>query len=82
VSAPAIWQSVQSGWSASVEAGRRLVPRTSTHWGIVSVAGAFVMLALGAITSIVKTRQTRPAIGAADAGTTLLPGGGKDQLML
>jgi hypothetical protein len=89
VSAPAIWQSLSSGWWITVDVGRRLVPRTSTHWGIVSLVGAFVMLALGAITSILKARQLRSTLGGGGGGggptsfaTTVLSGGGKDELMI
>jgi len=82
VSAPAIGQSLVGGWSVAVDITRRLVPRTSTHWGIVSVVAAFVLLILGAIISVLKTRQIRDsAEGAASFAPTLLPGGGKDQLM-
>jgi hypothetical protein len=32
------------------------LPRTATAWGVISVAGAFVLLALGAITSLLARR--------------------------
>jgi hypothetical protein len=76
VSLPAIVQSVQTGWSSVVDVGRRLIPRTSTHWGVLSVVASFLLLVLGAIASVMKARQAHSAIAIAP---TLLPGGGEDR---
>ncbi|HEV2295860.1 MAG TPA: hypothetical protein VGR35_18585 [Tepidisphaeraceae bacterium] len=37
-----------------LESIRRLVPRTTSQWGVVSVVGAFVLLAMGAGLSLLK----------------------------
>lgn len=78
VSLPAIWQSVQSGWSAGVDVGRRLIPRTSTHWGVLSVVASFVLLVLGAITSVMKGRSAVQSSTIAVANP-LPPWGGEDR---
>jgi hypothetical protein len=82
VSAPAIWQSLQLGWGASLDLGRRLVPRTGTHWGVLSVVSSFVLLALGVLSSVIKSRHLRSSMTVAWGGGSVViassspPGGG------
>jgi len=47
---PIMWQNLQTLFTSS----RRLVPTTTTQWGIVSVTSSFLLLAIGAIFSLRK----------------------------
>lgn len=44
-------------WAYSVAVVRRLIPQTQAAWGVISLVGAFLLLAIGAFVSLTK----RPA---------------------
>jgi len=54
VSLPATGATAGQGVKWSFGQMWRLVPRSATHWGITSVAMAFVLLAVGALISLLK----------------------------
>ena len=54
VSLPATGTTAGQGVKWSFGHMWRLVPRTATHWGITSVAMSFVLLAVGALVSLLK----------------------------
>lgn len=45
---------------AIFQALSKIVPRTLTHWGIVSVAASFVLLGLGLVRSLLRIEPARP----------------------
>jgi hypothetical protein len=51
-----ISQTTRAGWNCLCDLIDRLTPRTGPQWGIVSVGASFVLLALGALASVMKVR--------------------------
>jgi hypothetical protein len=41
-------------------ATRRVLPRTTAQWGLLAVASSFVLLACGALASLLRTRTPEP----------------------
>jgi len=68
-------QNVNTGWNTTTDWARKLTPRTSTHWGVISMVFAFVLLIVGAIASVLKGR-------ANDTPQILSPNDREEQLMV
>ena len=47
-------------WNGLTHGGRRVVPRTAERWGLVAVVMAFVLLGLGAATSLLRGAPLPP----------------------
>ena len=50
----------------SADALQRLIPRTLFDWGVVSVAAAFVLLALGALISLTRRTPVGEDVGQSE----------------
>jgi hypothetical protein len=61
---PAMAQTGEARATSTLSFVKLLVPRTSTHWGVLSVALAFVLLAIGAAVSVLRS-AARSVIGTA-----------------
>ena len=64
---------VRAMWTASADAARRVVPKTTADWGLVGLVASFVFLALGFWISLRKPPgASEPAADEPDPGPRLL----------